>query len=115
MEQKDLSVEELIPKLRVKALTVAVLPGRAGFDTVSLLLCSPAFAQVFGRELGPIVRTYVLRNSLPEHAVSQSADDLDRTAAPFGPDQQALPAVLADQVRDAHTAAIVCSRALTKS
>ncbi len=45
---EDLSVEKLIPQLRVEVLAVAVLPGRAGFDIQCL--CSfvrQLFAQVF--------------------------------------------------------------------
>jgi len=44
------------------------------------------------------------------HHISKRPDDLGRTPAPLRPDQQALPAVLIDQVQDAHTSAIVRSR-----
>jgi len=57
---KDLSVEELICEFGVERFTVAVLPGRAGFDIQRLCSCvRQPFAQVLRDELRTVVRMYV--------------------------------------------------------
>ena len=105
---EDFSVQELVPQLRVEALTVAVLPRGAGFDVQRFSSsCSQSFAQIPGHELGAVIRTKVLRNSFHDHYIGQSCDDPSARPAPFASDHQTLPAVFIDQVQHPNSAPIV--------
>src|SRR5713101_546078 len=59
---KDLAVQELIAQLSVETLTVPVLPWTPRFDVQRPRAHFPQPPpQLLSNELGPIVRTYVLR------------------------------------------------------
>ena len=61
---ENLAVEQLIPELSVEALNVAVFPGAARLDEKCFgsNIFQP-FPDSRGRELGTIVRTYVIRDT----------------------------------------------------
>ena len=85
---EDLAVKQFIAKLRVEALTIAVLPRAAGLD-----IGRPGpdrsdpFLDGFGTELRAIVRTYVIWNATQDELVCQNVDDVGGLELAIDPDR----------------------------
>ena len=95
---EDLAVKQFIGKVRVEALTIAVLPRAAGLD-----IGRPGpdrsdpFLDGFGTELRAIVRTYVIWNATQDELVCQNVDDVGVLELAIDPDRQTLPSELVDE------------------
>ena len=80
---EDLTVEQLIPKLPVEALVVAVLPGAPWLDIEGLHIDpSEPFPNSFGGELRAIVRADMIRCAVPDHEVGKDMQNILRSEAP---------------------------------
>src|ERR1022692_823278 len=95
---EDLSIQALISQLAVEALTVPVLPGTARFDVQRLgSYCRQPLPQSFRNKLGPIVRSYVFRDTLHQHHIRQRLDQVVTVQPPCHPQGETLAGVLVDQ------------------
>ena len=74
---EDLTIEQLITKLSVEALAVAIFPGTAWFYVSGLGAhsCNP-LPERQGNELRAVVRTYVGRDAPFDEEIAQRLDDL---------------------------------------
>src|SRR5664279_486888 len=105
---EDFSVQAFIPQLAVEALAVPVLPRTPGLD-VQGLRPHPGqpLPQLLSYKLRAVVGTDVLRNTVHQHHIGQSLDQIVTIQPPRYPDRQTLPAVLVDQSQHPQGSSIV--------
>ena len=105
---ENLSVQKLIPQLRIGAFAIAVLPGRAGFDMQRFCACgSQPLAQILGRKLRAVVGAKMLRNALHHYPVCQRTDHPSARPTPLASNQQALARGFVDQIQPPHRAPVM--------
>lgn len=107
---EQLPVQLLIPHLAVKALAVAVLPGRARLDEQRLHadLAEPV-PHDMGSELGAIVRPDEIRRTLFNEQPCQAVQHIVGAKLPGDLKRQAFPGELVDDHEDTKRPAFVRS------
>src|SRR6187402_1800935 len=96
---EDLAVEQLVAKLRVEALAIAVLPGTAGHDVGRAGPDSGnPLAHRLCNELRAVVGTNVAGHAAQDEQVRERVDHVDGFQLATDPDRQAFPGELVDDV-----------------
>ena len=105
---KDLAVQQLIAKLRVEALAIAVLPWAARRDIGGLGADKrDPVPRGLRDELGAVVRTHMAGNAARNEQVRQDVDDVRRVELAIDPDGQAFSRELVDDVQHAIFASVM--------
>ena len=107
---EDLTVQKLIPKLRVEAFTIAVLPRASRLDIGrSRFNGDDPLSNQFGDELRAIVRADMTWHAAQDEQVRKHIDDVRRVELSTDPDRQAFPRELVDHVEHTDLLSIVSS------
>ena len=88
---EDLTIQKLISKLRVEALTIAILPGAAGHDVGGL---GPPgrepVTQVVGDELRAVIRADMRWDAPQDEEIRQGIDHIRCLELPADPDRKSF-------------------------
>ena len=108
---EELALEQLVAKLAVEALVVAVLPGTSGLDEERLDSHASQPSTHGPRcELRAVVGPDVLRDAAPHEKFGKAAEHGFRVQPPGDVDGEAFPAVLVDDRQHPKGTAIVGTR-----
>ena len=95
--RENLPVEEFVPEFAVEAFDVAVLPRTSRLDEQRLdSQPREPLADDFGDELGPVIRSDVFRDAVPQHQPGQHPQNVPRALLPGHLDRQTLAGELVD-------------------
>ena len=99
--RENLPVEEFVPEFAVEAFDVAVLPRTSRLDEQRLdSQPREPFPDGFGDELGPVIRSDVFRDAVPQHQPGQHPQNVPRALLPGHLDRQTLAGELVDHRQD---------------
>ena len=105
---ENLAVEQLVAKLRVEALAIAVLPRAAGHDVGrSRPDSGNPLTHRPGNELWAVVGTNVAGHAAQDEQVGKRVDHVDGFQLPSDPDRQAFPGELVDDVEHSEAPSVV--------
>ena len=107
---EDLTVEQFVTQLTVKALNESVLPGTTGFNVQCRYadIAQPV-SYSFGRKLRTIIRADVLGHSPRCHQPRQTLEHIIATEIPCDIDREALSGMLVDHRQHPEASAFFCS------
>ena len=101
--RENLPVEEFVPEFAVEAFDVAVLPRTPRLDEQRLdSQPREPFPDGFGGELGPVIRSDVFRDAVPQHQPGQHPQNVPRALLTGHLDRQALAGELVDHRQELH-------------